>query len=192
MDVPSRFFVTHGTATSAVSDLNAFDLALMEADMAEQNLVAVSSVIPDGAVRTEDRRMPRGGITFCVLAQSRGTGLLSAGIAYAYREDGKGGYVAESHLHGDADSVRRDLEAKIAEMARTRGIRLGDPVFEIASVDVPAGEYGCALASLVFTERPCTPLSNAGTAGGRGSPTSPRRPPPARSVRRGTSMMRSG
>ncbi len=156
MYVPTRFFVTHGTATSPVSDLNAFDLALMNAGMAEQNLVAVSSVIPEGAVVTEDRTMPRGMVTFCVLAQSRGSGLLSAGIAYAYRKDGKGGYVAESHLHGSELSVRRDLEAKMKEMARIRGVELGEVSFETASIDVPDGEYGCALASLVFTERTCT------------------------------------
>lgn len=45
----------------------------------------------------------------------------------------------------------------MAEMARIRGIELGDVTYEIASVDVPEGEYGCALASLVFTERTCTP-----------------------------------
>ena len=48
--VPKEFFITSGHATSPVSDLNAFDLALMDANICEQNLVAVSSVIPDGAV----------------------------------------------------------------------------------------------------------------------------------------------
>ena len=89
--LPTRFFITSGCAVSPVSDLNAFDLALLKADLSEQNLVAVSSVIPDCAEETEDRSMPMGMVTFCVLSQSRGRGgeTVSAGIAYAFRKDGK-------------------------------------------------------------------------------------------------------
>ena len=64
--VPKEFFITSGHATSPVSDLNAFDLALMDANICEQNLVAVSSVIPDGAVEVEVRPIPMGAVTFCV------------------------------------------------------------------------------------------------------------------------------
>lgn len=92
MLVPNEFFVTSGKATSPVSDLNAFDLALKNAGISEQNLVAVSSVIPDGAEQVDARPIPMGAVTFCVLSQLRGYSgeSLSAGIAYAYRKDGHG------------------------------------------------------------------------------------------------------
>ena len=60
--VPREFFITSGHATSPVSDLNAFDLALMDANICEQNLVAVSSVIPDGAV-VSSSTTPFSGVT---------------------------------------------------------------------------------------------------------------------------------
>jgi len=152
--VPRKFFVTSGSAVSTVSDLNAFDVALINAHLAEQNLVAVSSVIPDGAVATDITEMPRGMVTFCVLSQCRGTGgeRVSAGIAYAYRKDGHGGYVAEGHLHGSAEALHKELAAKMKEMARIRGIELEEVSFRVESIQIPEGSYGCAVSSLVFTE----------------------------------------
>ena len=35
--IPKRFFITHSSATSEVSDLNAFDRALIKAGIGEQN-----------------------------------------------------------------------------------------------------------------------------------------------------------
>ena len=150
--VPSKFFITHSSAVSPVSDLNAFDLALFEAGIEELNLVAVSSVIPPEAEMVEYRRVPMGAVTHCVLAQMRGCGgdVISAGIAYTKRKDGHGGYVAEGHSFGDGESLKEGLRAKIREMERIRGVELEDPEIVIEEMRVPEGSYGCCLASLVF------------------------------------------
>lgn len=152
--VPKEFFVTSGVATSPVSDLNAFDLALMNAKISEQNLVAVSSVIPDGAEETEVRPIPMGTVTFCVLSQMRGYSgeNLAAGIAYAYRKDGHGGYVAEGHLHGNAADLRNELERKMEEMSRIRGVEFGEIHYRVEELSVPSGMYGCCISSLVFCD----------------------------------------
>lgn len=152
MLIPSQYFVTSGKALSAVSDLNAFDLALFEAGIEELNLVAVSSVIPPEAEMVEYRRVPMGAVTHCVLAQMRGCGgdVISAGIAYTKRKDGHGGYVAEGHSFGDGESLKEGLRAKIREMERIRGVELEDPEIVIEEMRVPEGSYGCCLASLVF------------------------------------------
>ena len=47
--VPKKFFVSSGCAVSKVSDLNAFDKALLEAGIGELNIVSVSSILPIGA-----------------------------------------------------------------------------------------------------------------------------------------------
>ena len=47
--VPKKFFISSGCAVSKVSDLNAFDKALLEAGIGELNIVSVSSVLPVGA-----------------------------------------------------------------------------------------------------------------------------------------------
>ena len=151
--IPKEFFITSGKALSEVSDLNAFDLALMHAGIEEQNLVAVSSIIPPDAKEIPKVRLPMGAVTHCVLAQMRGKGgdRISAGIGYAYRKDGKGGYVAESHIFGGSDAVKEDLVRKVKEMERIRGIELCEPMMITETIDVPEGQYGCCVASLVFT-----------------------------------------
>ena len=152
--VPKEFFITSGHATSPVSDLNAFDLALMDANICEQNLVAVSSVIPDGAVEVEVSPIPMGAVTFCVLSQMRGSSgeNIAAGIAYTYRKDGHGGYVAEGHLHGNAADLKYELERKMKEMSRIRGVEFGEIRFRIEELSVPQGRYGCCVSALVFSD----------------------------------------
>src|SRR5437879_4021610 len=99
LPIPTKFFVTSGKAVSKVSDLNAFDEALQNAGLAEQNIVSVSSVLPVGIRAVRRRDLPMGAITHCVLAQQRGGEgeTISAGIAYGFRDDDFGGYVAEGH-----------------------------------------------------------------------------------------------
>ena len=152
--VPSKFFITHSSAVSPVSDLNAFDRALISAGIGEQNLVSVSSVIPVGAECVGISEMPMGAITHCVLAQMRGCEgeTIAAGIAYAYRKDGKGGYVAEGHIHGSAASLKEILKWKMDEMSRIRNVEFEEIQFVTEELAIPMDNYGCCIAALVFTE----------------------------------------
>jgi arginine decarboxylase len=152
--VPSRFFVTHSSAVSKTSDLNAFDKALIKAGIGEQNLVSVSSVIPIGAELIPPCEMSMGAVTHCVLAQMRGCEgeTIAAGIAYAYRKDGKGGYIAEGHIHGSAESLREILSYKMKEMSDIRNVEFDEVRYAIEELKIPMDNYGCCVAALVFTE----------------------------------------
>ena len=152
--IPTKYFITSGKAISGTSGLNAFDRALMEAGICEQNLVAVSSVIPSGSERIDPVEIPMGAVTHCVLSQMRGKGeeMIAAGISYAHRKDGKGGYVAEGHLHGSGNSLRSELEKKMEEMSKIRGVEFGEVQYQIEEMQVPAGMHGCCISALVFTE----------------------------------------
>lgn len=152
--VPTKFFISSSSSTSMISSLNAFDKALIGAGIGEQNLVSVSSVIPIGAEQIDQKELPMGAVTHCVLAQMRGTEgeMISAGIAYAFRKDGKGGYVAEGHLHGSRESLKKELQWKMEEMARIRGIELETIGFVIEELEIPVDNYGCCVAALVFTD----------------------------------------
>ncbi len=152
--IPTKFFITSSSAVSPISGLNAFDRALINAGIGEQNLVSVSSVIPIGAEQIDPVELPMGAVTHCVLAQMRGTEgeMISAGIAYGFRKDGKGGYVAEGHLHGSKESLKKDLQWKMEEMARLRGIEFERIGFVIEEQEIPVDNYGCCVAALVFTE----------------------------------------
>src|SRR5207245_5005888 len=108
MPIPTKFFVTSGKAVSKVSDLNAFDEALQNAGLAEQNIVSVSSVLPAGIRPVRRRDLPMGALPHCVLAQQRGGEgeAISAGIAYGLRGDEFGGYVSDGPTHGTRDCLR--------------------------------------------------------------------------------------
>lgn len=152
--VPSKFFVTTGAALSDVSVLNAFDNALIKGGIGEQNLVPVSSVIPIKATRTERTVLPMGAVTHCVLARRDSTGgdEISAGIGFAMRSDGNGGYVAEAHGSCNADELRKELDDKLDAIAKARDVTLLDYEYAISNLKVPEGSNGCCIASLVFTE----------------------------------------
>ena len=152
LPIPTKFFVTSGKAVSKVSDLNAFDEALQNAGLAEQNIVSVSSVLPVGIKPVRRRDLPMGAITHCVLAQQRGGEgeTISAGIAYGFRDDGFGGYVAEGHMHGTKNSLREVMEWKMGEMAKLRGIKFRKIDYRIEDLSIPMDHYGACLAALVF------------------------------------------
>jgi arginine decarboxylase len=95
-----------------------------------------------------------GAITHTVLAQMRGGEgeMISAGIAHGFRKDGKGGYVAEGHMHGTKKSLREILEWKMHEMAKLRGIEFKSLHYKIEELSVPMDHYGACIGALVFVE----------------------------------------
>jgi len=152
IQLPTKFFLASGKATSSISGLNAFDQALVAAGISEANLVPVSSVLPRGIKQIKRSRIERGAMTFCVLAREDGRGgrTISAGLAFVLRGDGTGGYVAEGHLHGTAAELRAELEARAKQMADHRGVRIEEPVFRIEELKIPKGKFGSCMAALIF------------------------------------------
>ena len=154
LPIPSKFFVTEGKAVSKVSELNAFDKALLAANIGELNLVSVSSILPVGIKKVPKKNLPMGAITHCVLAQQSGNEgeMISAGIAYAFRADGQGGYVAEGHLHGTKKALKEILQWKMEEMSELRGIEFGQIYYKASELSVPMDHYGVCLAALVYIQ----------------------------------------
>lgn len=151
--VPKGFFVTSGRAVSPTSELNAFDLALKNAGIAQYNLVPVTSIIPPNCKEEkEPTRMVEGTITFAVVARmdgSEGT-IISAGIAWAWEKNKSYGIVAEAHGHMDKDGLRSLLEWKIKEMAKIRNIEIGEIRYRVESLKIPMDNYGSVVAALVY------------------------------------------
>jgi len=152
LPLPKHFFVTAGRATSKVSELNAFDQALLNAGIGEQNIVSVSSTLPQGIKRIPPCDITRGAIVFCVLAQEKGNEgeTISAGIAYGFRDDDEGGYVAEGHLKGDKKSLKEILRWKLDEMAKLRDVEIRRANYKIINLTVPFDHYGSCIAALVY------------------------------------------
>jgi arginine decarboxylase len=150
--VPTRFFVTSGKGVNKTSELNAFDLALLQAGIGDQNLVSVSSVLPIGIRKVSAVPIARGAITHAVLARySGGEGeVISAGIAYGFRTDGQGGYVAEAHLHGTQKSLKEFLRWRMEEIAHYRGIKIRRIQYRTEELSIPMDHYGVCIAACVF------------------------------------------
>jgi len=150
--IPTRFFVTSGKGINKVSELNAFDLALLQAGIGEQNLVSVSSVLPTGVRQVDRERVSRGAITHAVLARMGGGEgeVVSAGISYAFRTDGQGGYVAEGHLNGTQKALKEFLKWRMAEIAHFRGVELKRIHYRTEELSIPMDHYGVCIAACVF------------------------------------------
>jgi len=152
--LPRKFFIASGKALSDISEMNAFDQALVDAGIAEANLVPVSSVLPKGIRRIPHGRIRRGAITFCVLSRIGGKGdcTISSGLAFGFRKDGEGGYVAEGHAFDDGIALRSELKTRLLEMARHRGVDIEHADYEIVSIRVPKKKFGSCVVALVFSE----------------------------------------
>jgi len=151
--IPKEFFITSGKATSPVSELNAFDLALKKAGIAQCNLVPVSSILPQGCKERKWKKITAGAITHAVTAKMDGEEgtTIGAGIAWAWEKNRKYGLVAEAHGYLGFKALRETLEWKIKEMAKIREIEIDKINYRTEVLKVPMDNYGCVIASLVYT-----------------------------------------
>jgi len=150
--IPKEFFITSGKAVSPVSELNAFDLALKKAGIAQCNLVSVSSILPKNCAEIKKHNISAGSITYSVLARmdgDEGTNI-GAGIAWAWAKSKKYGLVAEAHGYMDKKALQETLEWKIKEMAKIRGIQISGVQTRLEVLRVPMDNYGCVISALVY------------------------------------------
>lgn len=178
MLVPKQAYLTRGVGVHR-EPLVAFELALRDAGIASQNLVAVSSILPPGCPlipREEgERHLSAGQILHVVLSRNettRHTGRLGASVGVAIpRDEGQHGFISEYHAEGlAADAIERHAEDLAATMLGTlQGLDL-DPMLGweertaaleaagtirdrraiSAVVDAQDGIATCVLAAAVF------------------------------------------
>ena len=150
--IPKEFFTTSGNAISTVSELNAFDLALKKAGIAQCNLVSVSSILPPECKERKLRKIPPGSITYAVIARmdgEEGTNI-GAGIAWTWEKNKSYGLVAEAHGYMGRGALKEILEWKVREMAKIRGIEIDSANYRMEVLRVPMDNYGCVIAALVY------------------------------------------
>ncbi len=177
--IPKRVFLTSGVGTHR-QQLPAFEFALRDADIEQQNLVSVSSILAPQceliprAVGVADLRP--GEITFCVMARAETNEpgrLITAGIGLARPTDPElHGYISEHHGFGMSVAETRDYVEDLAAsmLASSLGVEL-DPdtawderkrVYEMRNLIVdtlsiaasasgaPRGAWTCVVAAAVF------------------------------------------
>jgi arginine decarboxylase len=177
--VPRSFFLTHGVGVHR-ERLTAFELALRDADIEQQNLVAISSILPPRCIEMARQdgvaTLEPGEITFSVLARAETNEpgrRVHSSIGLARPSDpSMYGYISEHHGHGMTRAQSGDYAEDLAAsmLASTLGIEF-DPdaawnerkrVYEtsnliIGSTSITAyaegdqnGLWTCAVAAAVF------------------------------------------
>lgn len=155
--LPKKYFIVKGVGLSERSTLNAFDKALMNAGIAEYNLVPVSSIIPSEAVMLDNPiKFKPGTIVFTIMARIDGVGetLLSAGVGVAkvVRSDGfRYGFVVESYGNCNEDELKSEIMYKLEGMAEVRNVKIEEVKVETVHLKVPKGYYGSAIAAVIFS-----------------------------------------
>jgi arginine decarboxylase len=176
---PTRMFLTNGVGAHRHA-LTAFELTLRKADIEQQNLVYVSSILPPRCeVITREAAvdlLKPGDITFCVLARSETNEFgrhiyASLGLAKPAARD-MYGYVSEQHGYGMTAEAAGELAEDLAAtmLASTLGLEF-DPdaawnerkqVYEHSSLIIdsesitavaecgPDDRWTCAIAAAVF------------------------------------------
>jgi arginine decarboxylase len=177
--LPKRVFLTCGVGVHR-QQLAAFEYALRDADIEQQNLVTVSSILPPQCDLIPRQvgvaALSPGEITFCVMARSETNEagrLIASGIGLARpKHAGHYGYISEHHGYGMSEAeIGEYVEDLAASMlASTLGIEFNPDaawderkrVYEMsnlivdsqsiasAAVGAPRGEWTCVVAAAVF------------------------------------------
>lgn len=181
--MPQCVFLTHGVGVGR-QQLTAFEYALRDADIEQQNLVSVSSILPPGCrliSKTQGAAsLSPGEVTFCVMAraeQNEPGRRISASIGVARPTEPKNyGYIFEHYGFGmtaqESGDYAEDLAATM--LASTLGVEF-DPevawnqhkkIYETSKLTIdslsetaaaegaPSGKSTCVVAAAVFRFQP--------------------------------------
>lgn len=177
--IPTHFFLTRGVGVHR-ERLTAFEYALREADIEQQNIVTISSILPPGCIEVDRAAgvptLRPGEITFCVLARietDEAGRRISASIGLARPADAAMyGYISEHHGHGMTEQQSGDYAEDLAAtmLASTLGIEfdanaawnerkavyqtsnliIGSKSITAAASGDDAGRWTCAVAAAVM------------------------------------------
>ena len=177
--VPTAFFLTRGVGVHR-ERLTAFELALRDADIEQQNLVTVSSILPPGCKEIEREKgvatLRPGEITFCVMARTETNEpgrRIHSSIGLARPADpAMYGYISEHHGYGmtgqESGDYAEDLAATMLastlgiefdpnaawnerkDVYQTSNLIIGSTSMTAAAEGDSKGRWTCAVAAAVF------------------------------------------
>jgi len=149
LQIPNAVWASAGAAEGD-TELNAFDNALLAAQVGNLNLIRVSSVLPqDATVLVQPPQITPGSLvptvyTVQVSARPGDTVAAAVGIAVA---DGSHGMIYESH-----GTSRNEVEAAVRQMINEgfarRGLNLKEVI--VRSIEHKVERIGCAVAAVVM------------------------------------------
>ena len=149
--IPKHFFLVTG-ASEGQTSLNAFDGALLDAGIGNNNLIKISSIIPPGAELIDPVTIPPG--TFLPVAygthySSVPGKLIAAAVAAAVPIDPTlPGVIMEYSTRGSREEVESIARTMAQEAMARRGI--SEMEIHIASKDIKVQSLAAIVAAVVL------------------------------------------
>ncbi len=143
--------ITSGRAEGPTK-LNAFDNALLDADIGDVNLIKVSSILPSGTKVVPVPKFPAGDMINCVLAYTASDvvgDLISAVVAVATSDD-FGCVVENTGINRDSEDVKKEAEDMVRYMMDVRGLDIKEII--IADESHIVKKQGAVVAAVVYID----------------------------------------
>ena len=132
---PTKYFLVAG-AGAGISELNAFDAALIAAGVGNTNLVKLSSILPPGTRKIKPATLPQGAlvpVAYAAQTSSAPGGTIAAAVAIAIpRDPGQAGLIMEY----SAEASAAEVENRVVEMAAAGMAMRGKEIDRIEKVSV--------------------------------------------------------
>jgi arginine decarboxylase len=141
--------ITSGRAEGPTK-LNAFDNALLDANIGDINLIKVSSILPEGTEVVPVPKFLPGDMVNCVLAYTSSDvegDLISAAVALA-TSDYFGCVVENTGINRDPEDVKNEAESMVRYMMDVRGLNINE--IKIADESHIVKKQGAVVASVVY------------------------------------------
>ena len=141
--------ITSGRAEGPTK-LNAFDNALLDAEIGDVNLIKVSSILPSGTEVVPIPKFPAGDMVNCVLAYNSSDvegDFITAVIAVATSDD-FGCVVENIGVNRDVDDVKNEAEFMVRYMMEIRGLEIKEII--IADESHIVKKHGAVVAAVVY------------------------------------------
>jgi arginine decarboxylase len=141
--------ITSGRAEGPTK-LNAFDNALLDAEIGDVNLIKVSSILPSGTEIVPVPKFRAGDMVNCVLAYMSSNvegDLISAAVAVATSDD-FGCVVENTGVNRDIEDVKNEAESMVRYMMDVRGLDIKEII--IADKCHIVKKEGAVVAAVVY------------------------------------------
>jgi arginine decarboxylase len=143
--------ITSGRAEGPTK-LNAFDNALLDAEIGDVNLIKVSSILPSGTEMVPVPKFPAGNMVNCVLAYTSSDvegDLISAVVAVATSDD-FGCVVENTGINRDPEDIKKEAESMVRYMMDVRGLEIKEII--IADESHIVKKQGAVVAAVVYID----------------------------------------
>ncbi|MBZ2165339.1 pyruvoyl-dependent arginine decarboxylase [Methanobacterium spitsbergense] len=141
--------ITSGRAEGPTK-LNAFDNALLDANIGNVNLIKVSSILPSGTEVVPIPKFPAGDMVNCVLAYTSSDveGDLITAVVAAATSDDFGCVVENTGVNRDLEDVKSEAKSMVQYMMDIRGLKIKEML--MADETHIVKKQGAVVAAVVY------------------------------------------